>query len=319
MELEFLTLEQLRTYAKTKPMDYLVGSLFKEGSFNIISGEAKSGKSTLVRNLAACVANGTSFLGRDTKKGLVLYVCPDETDATELDAAFRRLDVKEGILICPSPVDRQNLCENLGKQLEKLENVKLIVLDTMLRCIECHDLNDYKKVLEDVGPLQDLSHERGVTIVALHHTNKSNNASVVGAMMGSGGIGSIALTTLEVSRFGSKRYLRSVQRHGRELEKTDLHFDEATGTLRLGRSDSERNVAVSVQRDTQLEKDIIDFVKSRGIVSNADLRKGVTGNAKKKGAVIDRLVGVLLDRTGTGKPGDGYMYSLRPIPEEKAA
>jgi AAA domain len=59
--------------AKDDPIQYIVDGLLPTGSLNMLAGKPKSGKSTLVRQLAACVASGDDFLGRTTTKGNVLY------------------------------------------------------------------------------------------------------------------------------------------------------------------------------------------------------------------------------------------------------
>lgn len=73
-----------------------------------------------------------------------------------------------------------------------------------------------------------------MAILAMHHTNKGNGNSIAASMMGSGGIASLAATILEVSSYNGRRYLRSLQRYGREIERAELYLDKETGILLEG-------------------------------------------------------------------------------------
>ncbi len=318
--MNFLTVDELRDYAEANPIDYLVEGILKEGTFNIASGEAKSGKSTLIRHLASCVTKGEPFLGEATKKGGVLYICPDETDTTELAKAFVTLGVKDGLLINPNPVDRSRLHVALGEWLTKMPDTKLVVLDTLAKTIEYEDLNNYDRVVRDFGPVQDLARETGVAILAMHHTNKGNGTSIAASMMGSGGIASLAVTVLEVSSYNGRRYLRSLQRYGREVERAELFLDKETGILSLGRTASESREAVTVTRASELESSITRYIGSAKKATRKDVRLAVKANAQKVNRALDNLAdrGVLVC-TGSGKNSDPLFYSHAELPTERLA
>lgn len=318
--MNFLTVDELRDYAKVNPIDYLVEDILKEGTFNIASGEAKSGKSTLIRHLASCVTKGEPFLGEATKKGGVLYICPDETDTTELSKAFDTLGARDGLLINPNPVDRSRLHVVLGECLSKLPDTKLVVLDTLAKTLEFEDLNNYEKVVRDFGPIQDLARETGVAILAMHHTNKGNGNSIAASMMGSGGIASLAATVLEVSSYNGRRYLRSLQRYGREIERAELYLDKETGILSIGRSASENREALTVTRASELESSIIRYIASAKKATRKDARQAVKANAQKVNRALDSLAERgLLVCTGSGKNSDPLFYSLAELPTERLA
>lgn len=56
---------------KESNQDVLEG-LLKSGLY-ILAGPSKVGKSMIVTSLANAVANGTSYLGRNTHQGIVIY------------------------------------------------------------------------------------------------------------------------------------------------------------------------------------------------------------------------------------------------------
>jgi hypothetical protein len=53
---------------------YVVDGLLTQAGFSILGGKPKSGKSSLSRYLAVCVAKGKPFLGRSTTQGEVMIV-----------------------------------------------------------------------------------------------------------------------------------------------------------------------------------------------------------------------------------------------------
>jgi len=60
------------------------------GGFSILSAKPKVGKPTLARNLALAVSRGEPFLGRETVKGKILYLCLEEKRA-EVAKYLRRM------------------------------------------------------------------------------------------------------------------------------------------------------------------------------------------------------------------------------------
>jgi putative DNA primase/helicase len=78
---------------------YVLDKTLPVGGFSICSAKPKVGKSTNARNLAVCVSQGIPFLGRETLKGKVLYLCLEEKKG-EVIKHFRRMNANtEDILI----------------------------------------------------------------------------------------------------------------------------------------------------------------------------------------------------------------------------
>lgn len=70
---EVVTLGEL-TLRKFVPLRFAVGGLFPLGALTIVCADPKAGKSQLMLEAAAAVANGTQYLGRDTIEGKTLYL-----------------------------------------------------------------------------------------------------------------------------------------------------------------------------------------------------------------------------------------------------
>lgn len=318
--MKILTMDELKIHAEENPVEWLVDDLLKEASFNIIAGGPKSGKSSLMRQLAAAVSKGEPFLGMPTKQGEVLYLCPDEQDTTELHQAFTRLGVTAGVYISAFPVNRYTLIPELRDALVERPEVSLLVLDTLEKTVEIEDLNDYSKTLRDLSPIVDFAVERGITTLASHHTNKRQSASVSGAMMGSNGIGSIATTSIEVLVDSGKRFLRTMQRYGPELERTELEFNKFKGVATLGQSDSSKAEQKQLFKKNELRGLLLNHIAQNPGAKQRDILSAVPGNTRHK---IDELRTMkqrgLVEEHGTGRRGDAKIYYLAEIPVEKAA
>lgn len=319
--MNFMTIDELKQHAAANPVEWLVDGLFKEASFNICAGGPKSGKSSLMRQLAVAVSKGEPFLGEPTKKGNALYICPDEPDSSELSSSFKRLGAGEGLFVYASPVNRYSLLADLKDALATYPDISLIVLDTLEKTVEMEDLNDYLKTLRDLEPLVSFAAENKLTIVGTHHTNKRQSTSVSGAMMGSNGLGSVATTSLEVLVDpNGKRSLRSMQRYGRELERTDLHFDPIRLTLSLGQSESQKSSESTLFKVKDIQKRIGDYIAANPGAPQHQILEAIPGNKQRLIRELKAMETKAMIRTeGTGRRGNPLLYFQADIPMEVAA
>jgi hypothetical protein len=318
--MKFMNIDQLKQYASDNPVEWLVDDILKEASFNICAGGPKSGKSSLMRQLAVAVSKGQPFLGEATKRGEVLYICPDEQDTTELYESFTRLGAEGGLYVSAFPVNRYSLIADLKDALAEHSEVSLIVLDTLEKTVEMEDLNDYVKTLRDLGPLVDFATENKVTIVGTHHTNKRQSTSVAGAMMGSNGLGSVATTSLEVLvDHTGKRFLRSMQRYGREIERTELHFDPFRRIATLGESESRKSEQKAMFRVKDLRKRLIEYITANPGAEHQQIVENIPGNAQQIHRELRAMQGDGAVRTdGTGRRGNPYVYFPGEVPTESS-
>jgi len=318
--IKFMTIAELNKYADENPTEWLVDQLLKEASFNICAGGPKSGKSSLMRQLAVTVSKGEPFLDNPTKQGDVLYLCPDEQDATELRRSFNQLGAGDGVLVSTFPVNRFSLIADLKDAILERPEVSLIVLDTLEKTVSMEDLNDYTKTLSDLEPLVSFATENRLTVVGTHHTNKRQSTSVSGAMMGSNGIGSVATTSLEVLVDPTgKRFLRSMQRYGRELERTELHFDPFRLTFNLGQSESAKSKDKAIFKVNDLQKRIVDFISTNPAAQQKAITDAIPANKQHVLRELKAMESKGAIRTkGTGRRGNPLIYFPADIPMEAA-
>src|SRR5207245_222542 len=130
--LTFLSVEQL--YAIPEELtEYVVSNLLPTSGLSVLVGKPKAGKSTIARQLAVCVAQGSDFLERKTARGVVLYM-PLEEKASEVKAHFKTLGliVGENVRTYCAPVMKNGL-PRLEAALKAMPDVKLVIIDPILK------------------------------------------------------------------------------------------------------------------------------------------------------------------------------------------
>ncbi len=313
--MKLLTIDELRTEAAANPTKYLVENLFTEGSFNLVSAEAKAGKSTFLRHLSRCIINGEPFLGRATQQGNVIYVCPDERNKTELVKAFDRLGITTGLYSYPYSVDKPKLAPCLKDWMLELGNVRLIILDTLVKCVHMNDLNDYNAVVADLEEIQSLACDAGVTVICTHHLRKTAGGSIAQNLMGSSGLASLSETTVELQNNYNKRQIRTSQRYGDDIEDlVDLHLDKEAGVVFLGRSVDDKRQENADKRNNEIASTILQAVdeKDRTREELKERVKEVHSGVHVK--VINDLADKLVAegnfyRKGHGRRNSPYIYT----------
>ena len=157
----------------------IVDGLIRDGSLNIVSGHPKTGKSTIIRQLTACVVSGKSFLGFKTVQNNVLYFCLEEHPKhfrkklvdMGLDAdAFGRIWVESSRMGYDgnSIVDIENFVVN--------NSIGMVVIDTLSRFWNIKDENSAREVDTFISPLLGMTRRTGAAIMMIHHLKKGESS-----------------------------------------------------------------------------------------------------------------------------------------------
>lgn len=143
-----------------RPPDELIEGLFTANGMSIVYGDSNSGKTFLVLTMAACIAMGIPFFGRQVEKGIVVYLACEAPASimTRIQALKRYYGHSlDNLVVVPVPMnyfvsdhDAHDTIE-LIKEIEavKKEKVRLMVGDTFARLISGANENSG----EDVGPV----------------------------------------------------------------------------------------------------------------------------------------------------------------------
>lgn len=168
------------------PPEWLVKGWLEYGPPAMVAGQAKAGKSTLLRELAVSVASGKDFMNNDQfpiiRKGTVLFIQEEDSEGKVRDDILKVIEAKGcGVDI---PLYFANMKgfkfddewqEKVEELIEEYEPV-LIIFDCLYRMIESGELNN----ADDMRNIQDwlatLSSEYGTTPLLAHHYGKQKES-----------------------------------------------------------------------------------------------------------------------------------------------
>lgn len=170
------------------PADYeapneLVEGLITIGSMSVLYGDSNSGKTFFALSLAAHIASGQEFFGRQIDPGLVVYLASEAPGSirSRMQAIKKAFGCTlENLAMVPVPLnfyanqgDANDVIE-LVKTIEQLKNqpVRLIIGDTLARMSAGANENSG----EDMGPVMArfdaVAQATGAAILIIHHNGK---------------------------------------------------------------------------------------------------------------------------------------------------
>ena len=262
---------------------WLIDGVLPTNGVGSMVGRPKVGKSTLLRNLAACIVRGEPWLDRECLQGAVLYVTfeDDELTVREHMTALELVDGDSFYFVGrPSMPDK---IVPLRKAITDFEPV-LTIIDPLALFLGIRDGNDYHHVYQAMSAIMGVARDTNTAVLLSHHERKS------GGEHGSEALGSTAFfgavdCQLHIERDNEDgRTIKSEQRRGDPFDKTALVFDRDRGTLDLG-------LAVAEMRDRHLQDEVLAYINAAPVaVKVSEIRKDVKGKAEAIGRAIDRLL-----------------------------
>jgi hypothetical protein len=283
--------------------EWIVTDRIPAGGVVLFAGAPKAGKSTCVRELAAAVSTGESWLGWPTRRGLV-WLLAFEDKRSEVQRHLRSLDVSRDALlrmfIDQAPVD-------LLAQLHVLANTErpaLIIIDTLARALRLRDVNDYALVSAAFEPWHRLARTTGATLLFVHHASVHTAREGLDAILGSTAFAGSVDNVLILRRVDGQRVLSTVQRVGRDLEPTILTLGD-DGRLACG--GTKRLVD-----DAELRDRLVAALADAGEpVRESWLHDQVEGRKADKVRALRILLSQRrVTRTGRGGRGEPFLYEL---------
>jgi AAA domain len=282
---------------------WLVEEHLTAGGDSLLVAKPKVGKSTLARCLALAVARGDDFLGSKTAQGTVFYLALEEK-RSEVRRHFHAMGARNDdairIFCASSPAD--GLAQL--REVIKTEKPVLVIVDPLFRFVRIKDGNDYAAVTNALEPLHALARETGAHVLAVHHLGKGDRQG------GDGVLGSTALfaavDTLLLMKRGEKyRTLSSIQRYGTDLEETTLEYDDERRTLSAGMTRTKADEAEAGKAILEFLATQPEAVEEGTIHEVVEGRKAIMVKALRQAVKDEKIT-----RTGSGKRGDTYHYSV---------
>src|ERR1019366_3568320 len=62
---------------------------------------------------------------------------------------------------------------NQLRNMLKQHSIRLVVLDTLFKCVQVKAVNDYVTVLNALQPILETAHEVGALVLGIHHLNQT--------------------------------------------------------------------------------------------------------------------------------------------------
>ena len=297
-----LTIAELIEEAEAK-RDWLVDDLLLLESTTLIVGPPKIGKSHFARELAFAVATGQPFLGRSVKQGEVLYLSLDRDPLVGPADHFKALDA-----MGDEPLGWFNgrIAELHEFTIQTIQerDVKLLVVDLLLRYVDLMDGNSYAEVLSGLEAIIDLAFDHGIHVAAVYHANRSGGDHGMDAL-GSTGIAGSFNHLVSLRWAGNDRTISTTQRVGDVWDKLLLETGD-NGRLRLGG-------AVQDAKRYGIQSAILDFVGQSPATTRKEILAAVRGEDALISAELTALTLGLdppLIFTGTGNRNDAKRYSI---------
>lgn len=166
------------------PPEQVVKGLLLAGSLFVVYGESNSGKTFFVLDLGLAIAAGTRWRGRNTKRGLVIYVAGEGAASVRARVAAYRIahpEVPAGLpfAIVPQAVDFLD-AQSVGALLSTIaaaqsecgEQAALIIVDTFARALPGADENSAQDVGQAVAWADVIRTETGAAVGFVHHSGK---------------------------------------------------------------------------------------------------------------------------------------------------
>ena len=175
--LAIVTSEDLNTKEYKRPPAIVDGFLY--AGLVIFAAPAKTGKSFLALDLACSVAEGKPFWNFSTAKGDVLYLDLEGVE-WRTQQRLKAIGRKKAPAGLSHAYRAANVDTGLIQQLESWINTasdpKLIILDTLQHCKGKAGRGEdgYAADTRFMKPLHDLAISKGIAILAITHTRKSN-------------------------------------------------------------------------------------------------------------------------------------------------
>jgi AAA domain len=182
-----------------KPVEYLVDELIEHPSLMMLFGAPSAGKSFVAISMAACVATGHPWLGRDVRSGTVFYLAGE--GHAGLSRRLRAWEIDTGVSLEGAPL----FVSKLPAQLMDAENAQiveqaiktlsdtngppvLIVIDTLARNMGSGDESSNADIGTFVAHIDGMRHRLGCTVEIVHHSghfeaDRSRGASALPAAM----------------------------------------------------------------------------------------------------------------------------------------
>lgn len=164
------------------PPEFVIDGLLEHRALTAMIGAPGVGKTGVVLDMAACIALGKRWMGRNTLRQRVLYL-PGEGMAGAVQRllaweAAHDLDIGEDLLVGDSIIQVAASPQAWGAVVQKMLefDVGLLILDTFARASVGLEENSATDVGKAIARFDQVRKATGSGLMVVHHTAKSSNS-----------------------------------------------------------------------------------------------------------------------------------------------
>ena len=287
----------------------VVEGLITEG-LNLLVSRPKIGKSWMALDLSLAVAGvREKVLGRlSVVQGDVLYLALEDNRRRLKSRLLTLLDGERAperlTLATEWPRIDDGGLEKIAEWIESVEEPRLVVLDTIakVRSRGVVQADRYADDYRDVGTIQTLANDRGVSILGNHHVRKAMSEDFMDDVSGTIGITAAADTVMVLRRERGKADA-SLHLTGRDIDEQEIGLGWSPDSCRWTHLGDARELRMSLER-----KAVLDCIQE-----NAPI--GPTAIANKLGKTLNNIKQLLykMAENGDVKSDDGKYSAITPI------
>ena len=305
------------------PLEYLVDKIIPTIGLAMLGAPSKYYKSYMCIDMAVCVAEGTKFLGFDTKKSGVLYMDLESTKRrpkTRLEQILNGAKCPDNLHIVTAEQKVGKIGEGLEQQIEwqlqEYPDIGFVIIDVLkkVRPIQKRGQNDYDRDYEDLGRLKEFADSRNVCILVIHHTRKMKDPDdPFNEPAGSSGVMGVLDAALVISK--KKREDKDAKLYitGRDMPEQVLAIEFNKTTFRwenLGDSDAvEHNRQINKYRNSKS----VQVVKKLLEQGNGELTASVEDIIQASNWISGGALRIYDTPQAVGKELAGYVELFKEV------
>lgn len=163
---------------------HLIQNCMEKGTTCWLVGPSGSYKSFIALSMAAAVASGSEWYGRETFKGSVVYICSEGSRNWRKRIAawqqhFGSSVDRESLYLIDAPVQVDS--EEWNKLQILLASVQphLVVVDTQAQCTNSFEENSNTEMSAVANKLRMMAQATGATVLTVHHSGHSDGKTQI--------------------------------------------------------------------------------------------------------------------------------------------
>lgn len=235
-KLSFISGAELASKEMQPPV-FVVEGLVPQG-LDLLVAPSKAGKSWMALDMSISIATGTTFLGKKTNPGTVLYLAFEDSYFRLKDRQAKVLNGREApknlyLTTADTAADLDHgLIEQLQEFVQEKPDTKMIVIDVFQRARGAsNSRNAYGKDYEDTAKLKKFADCNNLVMLLIHHTSKrSDDNDPFSSINRTTGIMGSADAVFVLTRTNKETGFATLNVTGRDIPENDykLKFDNTT-------------------------------------------------------------------------------------------